>query len=104
MAGLYIVAAGIRRGLPAVVIARMLLNLAVDMLIGLVPVLGDALDFAYRANLRNARLLETRAPGKSTPRDWLVVAGAALLFVLVLAIPIASLIWILRALFGAGGS
>jgi hypothetical protein len=102
-AGLYIVAAGIRKGLPAVVIARMLLNLAVDMVIGLVPALGDLVDFAFRANLRNARLLEQRAPGKSTPRDWVLVIGAALLFLLALAIPIASLIWLLGKIFGAGG-
>jgi hypothetical protein len=100
--GLYIVAAGIKKGLPAVVISRMLLNLAVDLLIGLVPALGDLLDFAYRANNRNARLLEERAPGKSTPRDWLIVAGSALLFFAVLAIPIVALIWLLRKLFGAG--
>src|SRR4028119_2088610 len=48
--GLYIVAAGIHKGLPAVVIARMLLNLGIDVAIGAVPVLGDLLDFAYKAN------------------------------------------------------
>jgi hypothetical protein len=103
-AGLYIVAAGIRKGLPAVVIARMLLNLAVDMVVGLVPALGDIFDFAFRANTHNARLLEQRAPGTSTPRDWILVIGAALLFLLALAIPIASLIWLLGKLFGSGQS
>jgi len=98
--GLYIVAAGIHKGLPAVVIARMLLNLGIDVAIGAVPVLGDLLDFAYKANRKNARMLEECQPGASTPRDWLIVVGAGLLFLLVLALPIAGLIWLLKAIFG----
>lgn len=98
--GLYIVAAGIRKGLPAVVIARMLLNLGADMAIGAIPALGDLIDFAFKANRRNAKMLEECEPGKSTPKDWLVVAGAGLLFLLVLAIPIAGLIWLFGAIFG----
>ncbi|MCK6587661.1 MAG: DUF4112 domain-containing protein [Polyangiaceae bacterium] len=98
--GLYIVAAGIRKGLPAVVIARMLLNLGVDLAIGAVPALGDLIDFAFKANRRNAKMLEECKPGESTPKDWLVVTGAGLLFLLVLAIPIVGLIWIFQAIFG----
>jgi hypothetical protein len=100
--GLYIVAAGVRKGLPAVVIARMLLNLGVDLAIGAIPALGDLIDFAFKANRRNAKMLEECAPGESTPRDWLIVAGAGLLFLLVLAIPIAGLIWLFSAIFGSG--
>jgi hypothetical protein len=100
--GLYIVAAGIKKGLPAVVIARMLLNLGIDMAIGAVPAIGDLIDFGFKANRRNARMLEECAPGESTPRDWLIVAGAGLLFLVVLALPIVALIWLLRAIFGGG--
>lgn len=39
------------------VIGKMLGNVAVDFLVGLVPVLGDAFDLVWRANDRNARLL-----------------------------------------------
>ena len=98
--GLYIVAAGVRKGLPAVVIARMLLNLGVDLAIGAVPAIGDLIDFAFKANRRNAQMLVESQPGKSTPRDWLIVAGAGILFLLVLAIPIVALVWLLRAIFG----
>src|SRR5258706_5753434 len=40
-AGLVVVAMAVRRRLPSVVIARMLLNLAVDAGVGSVPVVGD---------------------------------------------------------------
>lgn len=100
--GLYIVAAAINKGLPAIVIARMLLNLSIDLAIGAVPALGDLIDFAFKSNSRNARLLVESSPGKSTPRDWLIVVGAGLLVLLVLAIPIVALVWLLQKLFGGG--
>jgi len=99
-AGVYLVAVAIRRGLPAVVVARMLLHLAIDMLLGAVPVLGDIFDFVYKANAKNARLLLEREPGKSTTRDWVIVIGAALLFVATITIPIATLAWALGKVFG----
>ena len=37
--------------------ARMLGNVAVDGVVGLVPVAGDAFDVLFRANMRNVRLL-----------------------------------------------
>jgi hypothetical protein len=40
------------------VLARMLGNVGVDFLIGSVPLFGDLADLAWKANRRNARLLE----------------------------------------------
>ncbi len=39
------------------IIARMVANIAVDGLIGAVPVVGDAFDVAWRANRKNVRIL-----------------------------------------------
>ena len=44
-------------GAPWHVTARMLGNVAVQGVVGAVPVAGDAFDVLYRANMRNARLL-----------------------------------------------
>ncbi len=89
VAGLYIVAVGICRRLPPVVIARMMVNLAVDSLVGAIPLIGDLFDFAFKAHRANVRLLEGRwSTGKATDRDWAVVAGAAVLFALAIAIPV----------------
>jgi hypothetical protein len=46
-------------GAPASVQFRMLLNLALDAAVGAIPVLGDLFDFAFKSNVRNARLLQT---------------------------------------------
>jgi hypothetical protein len=79
--GLYTVGVALRRRMSPVIIARMLLNLAIDALMGVVPLLGDIADVAYQANQRNVKLLEQRATtGRATARDWLMVVGAALLF------------------------
>ena len=77
--GTYIVAVAARAGLPPIVIARMLLNLGIDVGIGAVPVVGDIGDFAFRANKKNLELLEDRHSrgAKATWKDWLAVVGAA---------------------------
>lgn len=54
----YIIAEAARMQLPARVLLRMALNVGLDLLIGAVPVIGDLFDFAFKANLRNARLMD----------------------------------------------
>lgn len=79
--GLYVVAIAIRRRVSSVVVARMLLNLAVDLVIGIVPVIGDIADFAFRANEKNLRLLEARpAGGKPHASDWAVLISVGVGF------------------------
>lgn len=46
-----------RMGAPTHVIARMIGNVAIDGMVGVVPLVGDLFDVAFRANLRNMRLL-----------------------------------------------
>ena len=53
----YIIYIARQCGLKKRVIAKMLGNIMKDYLIGLVPLVGDYLDIASRANLKNAKLL-----------------------------------------------
>jgi hypothetical protein len=76
-----------------IVIARMLLNLTVDSVLGAIPALGMVLDFFYRANSRNLALLRERDVRAPRASDYLLVSGAALLFVAALVLPIVLLIW-----------
>jgi hypothetical protein len=75
LVGAYIVLASIRYGLPKSTITRMVFNIAVDLFIGTVPVVGDAIDFAWKSNTKNLRLLQKYARGKggSVWSDWLWV-------------------------------
>ena len=44
-------------GAPWHVTTRMLGNVAIEGVVGMVPVAGDAFDVLFRANMRNVRLL-----------------------------------------------
>ncbi|MEO0715991.1 MAG: DUF4112 domain-containing protein, partial [Planctomycetota bacterium] len=55
--GLYPVLEALRSRARKRTIARMLANLGIDWLLGLVPFLDLALDVAFKANTRNLRLL-----------------------------------------------
>ena len=58
---LYVVWEARKLGAPPPLLARMLGNVAIEVVGGAVPVLGDLFDAAFKANLRNVALLE----------DWL---------------------------------
>ena len=62
-ASFYILVAGVRYGVPKITLLRMAFNIAVDYLVGSVPVIGDAFDFIWKANQMNMDLIRTRAAG-----------------------------------------
>jgi hypothetical protein len=89
---------GMRRRLPPVVQARMVLNAAIDMLLGLVPLLGDLVDIAWKANLRNLALLERHAarPGRPPSRsDYVFVFICLGILALIVLVPIVLLVLVL---------
>jgi hypothetical protein len=55
---LYIVFEAVQLGLPRAKIVRMLINVAVEAAFGAVPILGDLLDVAWKANLRNVDIID----------------------------------------------
>lgn len=59
----------IHYNLPRQVLGQMALNFGLDMLIGLVPVLGDLADAAFKATAKNAQLLE-EAYYQTKARQW----------------------------------
>ena len=44
-------------GLPMHLRMRMAFNLFIDWLVGLIPLLGDVFDVAFKANIRNANII-----------------------------------------------
>ena len=58
MASWIIILAAWLRGVPRLTLARMLANVAIETIVGAVPVLGDAFDVAWKANRRNFALLQ----------------------------------------------
>ena len=81
--GLYPVYVAYREGLSARILAQMLWNLGLDLLVGAVPALGDILDFAFKANMRNTALLEAALRGEIAAHEsttpGLTLSGRTLL-------------------------
>ncbi|MEA2987095.1 MAG: hypothetical protein QOD94_3349 [Alphaproteobacteria bacterium] len=55
-------------GAPAHLIARMLGNIAIDGVVGAVPLLGDAFDLVWKSNRRNLYLLRRHIEAKTSRR------------------------------------
>ncbi len=99
--GGYIVTTAARLGVPKAVLARMLLNIGTDAAAGSVPLVGDVLDAAWRANVKNARLLEQavvdpKRAGRSS--TWVVVGMVAAVVAIAaagiaLTVVLAKLLW-----------
>jgi hypothetical protein len=54
---LYIVLEAYRLGASRGALARMLLNIGLDLGVGIIPIIGDVADFAFKSNRRNLDLL-----------------------------------------------
>jgi hypothetical protein len=88
---------GVRMRLPAVVQIRMVLNAAIDMLLGFVPILGDLVDIGFKANLRNLALLERHARRAVPPSraDYIFVIVCVIVLAFVALSPFVILFWLL---------
>lgn len=47
-----------RNGASGYLLARMVLNILIDAIIGAVPLIGDVFDIAFKANMRNLKLMQ----------------------------------------------
>jgi len=61
------------RGVSCATLLRMGLNIAIDSLVGAIPILGDLFDFAWKSNLKNVALLERALgdPQAGAKADWM---------------------------------
>jgi len=55
---IYIMHAGIRMGMPRAAIVRMFTNVALEFIIGCIPIIGDLFDATWKSNQRNVKLIE----------------------------------------------
>ena len=101
LASCIIILAAWTRGAAYVTIARMTVNLALDVIIGTVPLFGDVFDIAWKANRRNYALLTRHLenPRRHHWGDWFFLAGVALSLAAIFAVPILLVAWLLHALF-----
>lgn len=81
----YILVAAVRYRVPKVTLLRMGLNLAIDYLVGSLPVVGDLFDAWWKSNQMNVELLSKRATVSADEArsgalsDWVFVGVIILL-------------------------
>lgn len=80
----YILIAAVRHRVPKITLLRMGMNVALDYVVGSLPVVGDLADAAWKSNHKNIDLLKKRATVSSEEArsgrasDWLFVGGIIL--------------------------
>jgi len=100
----WILVEAIRLGASRATLIRIVGNLALDAVVGAVPVLGDIFDFAWKANLRNVALLERHlaAPERAERADrsfvFIVLFSMLAMAVGLLVLGILLTRWVVRAL------
>ena len=99
----WIIVEAFRMGASRATLVRMAGNVALDAGLGVIPVLGDIFDFAWKANLRNVALLERHlaepAQARRADRSFvlLVISGVLALALGLVAVGILLTRWILHA-------
>src|SRR5688572_22193651 len=93
--GAWVIGEAARFGVPRIVLGRMVVNLAVDVAIGAIPLLGDLYDVAFRSNSRNLALFRRHAlePDASMRGDQAFFLGLLLLMV--------GVVWLFLTAVGA---
>lgn len=100
-----VIVQAVRLGARGSTVVRMVLNVALDAVVGAIPFLGSVFDFAFKANTRNVALLQrleldpvgTEADSRRAVRRTLV--GVAVALVLTLVAVVALVGWIATLLF-----
>jgi hypothetical protein len=92
----YIILQASRLGAPRSVVTRMIANVALDTLVGWIPLLGDLFDAAWKSNLRNMALLESHlqqpTATRAGSRKALVLLSGVLLLLFVGAVALGVIV------------
>jgi hypothetical protein len=98
----FIILQAAKVGAPREVLARMVMNVAVDSIVGAVPILGDLFDIGWKSNMRNADLLERFAarPQATRRASRLAVIAAVAAVILIVVGAIALVVVVVRWLVG----
>ena len=79
LVAIYVLISAVRYRVPKITLLRMGVNIAIYFLVGLIPWVGDLFDVWWKPNIRNLKLLSSRATvsaedaQKGRKSDWIFV-------------------------------
>ena len=80
-----------RNGASGFLLARMVLNVLIDTVVGMIPFLGDLFDVAFKANMRNLRLMQEHyIEGRHRGSAWKLIIPV----LIVLFLMVAGIMWL----------
>ena len=93
---LSLLAMALREGVPTVILLRMIGNIAIDVGLGAVPIVGDAFDLVWKSNRRNLNLIKEYSDPKAKPGalDYLLVSLGVTLAVASVIVPFVMLYYV----------
>jgi hypothetical protein len=81
----YLITLMAKNGAGGYVMARMVLNVLIDAIIGSIPFLGDIFDFAFKANSKNMRLMQEHfVEGRHRGGAWKVIVPIVIILLLIM--------------------
>lgn len=84
-----------KNGASAMLVFRMLMNVAVDTLVGTIPILGNFFDLFYKANRRNVVMMrDYYVAGKHRGSVWPILVGVVVFFVVLFTTTVSVLWWL----------
>jgi hypothetical protein len=113
VASSYIIIESARLGASTTTLLRMVFNVLVESIIGLIPFLGDLFDFVWKANEKNTALMEKQLQAPQPPDSpehrlkvtVVIIVLVLFLFIVALAyLGFMILIRLIEALRGTGAS
>lgn len=96
IASCIIIVAAWARGVSYGTLLRMIANVGIEVVVGSIPVVGDAFDIAWRANRRNYALLtgSLYEPRKYTIQSWMFLAVLCCILLVIVLLPMVIFAWL----------
>ena len=80
-----------QNGASGAVLAKMILNVLIDTLVGAIPLIGDIFDVGFKSNTKNIKLMkEHYLEGRHKGGAWKVVLPVMIIFIVLFA----AVIWL----------
>ncbi len=91
----YMLTIMVKNGASGVVLARMVVNILIDAVFGSIPILGDLFDVAFKANMRNMRLMQEHyQEGRHRGSAWKIIIPV----LIVVFLFVIGIIWLIYKL------
>jgi hypothetical protein len=89
-----------RVGVPKILLARMSLNILLNEVIGVVPIVGDAFSFWFKSNARNHKIIQehTLTGAVAKRSDWIFVIAILVILVAIVCLGLVLSFLFLQAL------